>query len=196
MLSFIRYLFFAVCAKLKLKCKKIEKSIEINLATETQNNMLIYNSKLIKGLEKDHQVLLSLHTYILKSAINKEYHALAKGMIDFSEILITHLRKESIDLYMYLEFVVIKADETDTRETFRSFRLEMKNISIKVSSILHHYENTPVTDQTVEKFLIDFKELGEILVDRIQREEKILYPIYINLKKEQNHHLNEISAHG
>ncbi len=47
MLSFIRYLFFLVCAKLKLQCKKIEKPIEISHVIETQNNMLVYNSKLI-----------------------------------------------------------------------------------------------------------------------------------------------------
>ncbi len=198
MLNFIRYLFFATCEKLKLKCKKIEKSTAMNHADKAKknNNLLFYNSKLINGLEKDHQVLLSLHAYIMKSATNKEYNSLSKAMVDFSEILTTHLRKESIDLYMYLEFVVIKTDETDTRETFRAFRLEMKKISITVSSILHHYENTPVTDQTVEKFLIDFKELGNILVDRIQREEKILYPIYVSLQKEENSPLKEISAHA
>ncbi|MCK5812865.1 MAG: hemerythrin domain-containing protein [Cocleimonas sp.] len=191
MLSFIRHLFFLVCEQLNLKCKKRKNDSDHSIKIKKENKVIIYNSELIRVLEKDHQVLLSLHAYLMKCAINKEYESLVRAMNDFSSILATHLRKESIDLYMYLEFIVVKADETDTRETFRSFRLEMKKISIQVSSILHHYENTPVTDQTVEKFLIDFKELGEILVDRIKREEKILYPIYINLKKEEDGQLKK-----
>jgi hypothetical protein len=160
----------------------VDSSVKNKKAT---NGVLVYNSGLIHVLEDDHKVLLSLYTHIMKCATNKQYNALKKGLNDFGERLTTHLRKESIDLYMYLEFVVVKADAVETRETFSSFRLEMKEISIAVSSVLNHYDNTPVTNETVDKFLIDFEELGVILVDRIKREEKTLYPIYMNLKKEQ-----------
>jgi hypothetical protein len=190
MFTFIRYLFFIVCEKLKLNCKKIKLETHLNVASppkkRQKKQILVYNSELIHSLEQDHQVLLSLYTDIMKYATNRQYHSLAQGLNDFSERLTTHLRKEGIDLYMYLEFVVAKRDAVDTRETLRDFRLEMKEISIAVSSVLHHYENMPVTHETVEKFLIDFKELGRILVDRIAREEKTLYPIYMNLKEETN----------
>jgi len=190
MFGFIRYLFFIVCEKLKLKCKKIKVDTHLNVASSPKKRqkkqILVYNSELIDSLEQDHQILLSLYTDIMKYAANREYTLLAQGLSNFSELLTTHLRKESIDLYMYLEFVVVKGDAVDTRGTLRAFRLEMKEISIAVSSMLHHYENMPVTYKTVEKFLVDFKELGRILVDRIAREEKTLYPIYMNLKEETN----------
>ena len=149
---------------------------------EKQGQILTYKSNLIPVLKEDHQALLPLHTSILWYANNRKYKELEKGLNAFGERLKIHLRKETIDLYIYLEFIIAKEIEIKQRKTFREFRLEMKRISVAVSSALNQYENTPITDETVKQFLIDFKELGRILIDRIEKEEKMLYPIYTNLK--------------
>jgi hypothetical protein len=148
--------------------------------TEHKENVIPYNAQLITGLKAEHQELLMYYTRIMRHANNKQYTQLTLGLNQFSELLKSHLRKESIYLYMYLEFVIVKKKGMKDRKTFRDFRLEMKNISMAVSSAINLYINTPVTDQTVDQFIQNFTEIGNILVDRIKREEKNLYPIYLN----------------
>lgn len=182
MFKFIRNLFFFKMNPLLASPQDMENILVIDNPSTTayQKKIIPYNAQLITGLEADHQELLLYYSKIMKYANNKQYTQLTLSLNQFSKLLKSHLRKESISLYMYLEFVIVKKKGMKDRKTFRDFRLEMKSISMAVSSAINLYTNTPVTDQTVDKFIQDFTEIGNILVDRIKREEKKLYPIYLN----------------
>ena len=147
-----------------------------------RRELIPYNNRLIPLLEEDHKKLLSIFTSIVGHASDRNYAALTLGLNDFSDLLKNHLRKEGLDLYMYLELVVGKEEGQNDSKVFREFRLEMKGIAVAVSSAINKYTNIPVTDDTVDQFISDFTDLGDVLVDRIEREEQILYPIYENHK--------------
>jgi hypothetical protein len=176
----IKNIFFWKWNLLTVTCQDtIAVSAENNSSKkESKKHIIPYKPNLIADLESDHKNLLISYKRIMNSADKKQYAKLTLCLNGFSELLKSHLRKESIYLYMYLEFVIGKENGIMDSKIFRAFRLEMKNISVAVSGAINLYTNTPVTDETVDKFIKDFSEIGSILVDRIEREEKNLYPIY------------------
>lgn len=60
----------------------------------------------------------------------------------------------------------------------RDFRVEMMQITGTVMGTIHKFENTNLNDESVNRFIDDFGKLGEVLVDRIKREEAYLYLMY------------------
>lgn len=148
----------------------------------TEIKTVAYNSDLIMSLEADHKVLLSSYVRIMKYARNKQYAKLTLELNDFSDILKAHLRKEEHSLYMYLEFVLGDKNKKRHREEFRDLHLEMKSIAKAVTTGISKYTNIPVTNLTIEQFIIDFTVLGSVLSKRIKKEEDKLYPIYLSNK--------------
>ena len=63
------------------------------------------------------------------------------------------------------------------------FSSEMKDISISIFAFLTQSPFIPVNENNINVFIEEFQKLGLQLQDRIQREEKILYPIYKNSRK-------------
>jgi len=145
-----------------------------------EKELIPYNDKLIEILEADHKILLKVYTEIMEQAGKKDYSSLTTLLKTFLKILRKHLSKERIDLYMYIELVLSKKLKNYDKKVFRDLRLELSTIAIKASSALNQYIHTPVTDKTVKQFTKDFTALGGVLVNRIEREEKNIFPIYSN----------------
>ncbi len=60
----------------------------------------------------------------------------------------------------------------------RDFKQEMQVIGGQVMGILNKYSKTSINRSAIPGLIADFTAMGNILVDRIQREESILYPMY------------------
>lgn len=178
MFKFIRKLFFGKKELLPPSPQKSNESIIKQVPKTKIKSVIPYNPELIEGLQEDHKALLTIYSKIMEHAKAKQYAELTFGLDGFDELLKSHLRKESHELYMYLEFVVAKDEGNEDRKMFRDFRLEMKEIAVTVRGFVNQYTNIPVTNTTVDQFIADFTQLGGVLVERINREEKNLYLIY------------------
>ncbi len=139
-----------------------------------------YKENLVINLEADHQELLSLYQKIMTEAKNNSFHTLHIELSTFKIKLKEHLAKEFKDLYVFIEFVV--ADGSD-KSSVREFRSEMNTIAIQVMNTLNQYQQSHVNKNNIDEFIKSFEAIGGILVDRIMREETLLYPMYAKYGK-------------
>jgi len=151
-----------------------EKAVSPSPSKNTKKAVIPFNPELISSLTSDHHKLLESFKLILESAKKKHYPLLMTTLNEFSNTLNAHLSREGVELYVYLELTALG----DDRQTFRDFRIEMGEIASTVTNVINTYKNSPVTDENVEQFTKDFSGLGGVLVDRIDREEGTLYPLY------------------
>lgn len=70
------------------------------------------------------------------------------------------------------------ADELNS-DLVKGFRREMDSIARIAMSFLKKYEMIGVDAELAKLFAADFEQLGKVLVERINREESVLYPLYL-----------------
>lgn len=140
-----------------------------------------YNYKLIETLENEHKELLRVYRSLMQSTEERQYKLIPLQIKEFCMCLTEHLRHEDSELYIYLDYYHLKRNKLEEQEVLKDFRSEMKEITIELESMLHQSPNLPVTDKTLKGFLLEFKAIGNILMNRIRREESVLYPLYENL---------------
>lgn len=167
------------------KVDNVGQSAEITSASQLKKKPpLPYNSKLVDMLKSEHVDLLGLYKKLMKSADERDFDSIPFHLIKFNQTLTDHLKHEDSELYIYMDYYHERGNFFSEQAMLNDFRSEMKEITIELSSIINQSPNIPVTDRTIDGFLFDFKLIGEILHDRIHREETVLYPLYNNLKPE------------
>ncbi len=141
-----------------------------------------YDHQLLDRLHGDHKSLLQIYTDIAQAAEKRNYKVVMDRLARFRIGLTDHLLTENVKLYVYLDNEM--ADNEMNSELIRSFRREMDDIGKTVMGFLRGYQGSGVDDTNVAKFSADFAKLGEVLGDRIQREESTLYLLYGQLAQE------------
>jgi len=149
-----------------------------------------YDANLVINLKNDHQELLTIYKSIIQSLDQQNYKPHMQGLdqqifnsinellSEFGTALKSHLLKEHVELYIYLEQILAK--DRHAYDLMHSLRLEMDEISAGVMGFLNTYHASPVNAQNAENFRRDFKKIGQVLASRIRREEESLYPLYAN----------------
>ena len=158
---------------------------DINLNKQSQSfasDLPSYDKTLISTLEHDHEDLFNLYNQVLASAKNEEFSTLQLSLVEFATSFTTHIKVEDEQLYGYLIFLASHKSELE-QKVVADFADEMKEISSSIFNILSHSPYIPVSKQTVVEFTQEFENIGALLTDRIEREEKVLYPIYKNSQK-------------
>jgi len=159
-----------------------EQKAEIKSATQHKKPPpKPYNSELVGVLKSEHVDLLRLYKQLMASADERDFDAIPFHLIKFNQTLTEHLKHEDSDLYIYMDFYHERGNFFNEQAMLKDFRSEMKEITIELSSLINQSPNIPVTDRTIDGFLFDFNLIGEILQDRIHREETVLYPLYNDL---------------
>ncbi|NIP74050.1 MAG: hemerythrin domain-containing protein [Gammaproteobacteria bacterium] len=136
-----------------------------------------FDPDLINQLKGDHQALLKLYGEIKSAFDAQKYDTVAKKLGDFRSALQAHLLTENIRLYIYLSHM-FKSDDINF-ELVRGFRKEMDGIAKAVMDFLKKYDAIGVDPKLAPDFAKDFAGIGEVLGARIQKEEKTLYPLYM-----------------
>jgi len=158
--------------------KEFSKKFNKDSVSKTiENDLPAYDTGLIDALKNDHQELLELFNKVLESAKNNEFSTLQFGLVEFATSFTTHIKKEDEQLYNYLK--ILASNKSDLEQKIVSeFASEMKNISISIFSIISQSPHIPVDIDNIDAFIYEFEKIGGLLKDRIEREEKVLYPIY------------------
>lgn len=144
-----------------------------------KNDLPAYDLSLVGSLKYDHEQILVIYENIISAAEEKEYPKIQLLLKDFTVALTNHIQQEDEQLYGYLKTLAEQESKT-TKKVIDRFTSEMKNISIEIFSFLSQSPCIPVNDNTVDKFIVRFNEIGKELLNRINHEEKVLYPIYAN----------------
>lgn len=164
------------------------KSTKSNTKSQSHKNrttLPTYDISLIGALESDHDQILALYRNILQQAIEKDYAVLQLTLVEFATAFTNHIQVEDDNLYSYLKTMASTKSSTE-QKVVANFSSEMKNISISIFSFFSQSPFIPVNENNIDHFIAEFKQMGTLLEDRIQREEKILYPIYKSSRKVVN----------
>lgn len=136
-----------------------------------------YSPELIPQLLDDHAFLYKTYEKIQQCFAQKDYRSVAKLLGEFRSTLQGHVLKENVRLYIYLERTLGR--HPTSGELIQEFRREMDGIARTVMTFLKKYEALDVDRNLAASFKQDFTALGELLTQRLKREEGTLYPLYM-----------------
>lgn len=146
-------------------------------ATTAPGTQIRYSPTLIDELKNDHQQLLAIYMAIKASFEQGDYPAVSQQLNEFRAGLHGHLLTENVRLYIYLDRS-LGHDEMNS-ELIRGYRREMDTIGKTVLNFLKKYEAIGVDKELATPFAKDFAAIGAVLVERIKKEESVLYPLYM-----------------
>ncbi len=135
-----------------------------------------HDPELIVSLKEDHRRLLTSFRSIAAAAVAGELVAVQNHLGQFQTMIMDHLLKENVRLYVYLEHLL--QNDPVSHEMMHGFRHEMDGIGRVVVGFLTKYKAIASHPELAAEFSADLKGIGEALVARIKREEDILYPMY------------------
>ncbi|SCZ58485.1 hemerythrin domain-containing protein [Thiohalomonas denitrificans] len=136
-----------------------------------------YSPELVEKLKEDHKDLIELYGQIAEEFAQADYKAVSQSLARFRGLLQGHLLTENVRLYIYLDRQF--AHDDTKSELIRKFRREMDGIGRAATNFLRKYEAIGVNTELADAFKRDFNEVGQVLVQRIEREESTLYPLYM-----------------
>jgi hypothetical protein len=159
--------------------KKKKRSIEIAPSNiiSASNEGVAFDNNLIDTFQAEHQDLLRLFGDIKVAAEKDDFKRVQIKLKKFTSILRGHLLTENVKLYVYLTKEL--AHDPENKEIILSFRREMMQIGKVVNQFVTRYDRPLWSLGMRQHFLPELLSIGEVLVERIQREENTLYPLYM-----------------
>lgn len=136
-----------------------------------------YHPDLVDQLIGDHRKLVEMYQEIKAQFSAGNFTAVSMKLDELRIALQGHLLTENVRLYIYLERCL--AGDEINYDLIRGFRREMDGIGRSAMNFLKKYEAIGVDRELASAFIKDLDAVGAILVDRIQREESVLYPLYM-----------------
>jgi regulator of sigma D len=135
-----------------------------------------YSAELIDGLKDDHADLVRRYGEIEQLALKGTYGAIPMALAGFKNKLDVHLLHENLQFYCYLEQRL--ARRADSLALIKEFRGEMNAIARAVVNFVKKYRAEGVSAANSQAFLAELREMGALLAQRVEREEKDLYTLY------------------
>lgn len=146
-----------------------EKVGMVGIGVKRQDN-------LIKKLTDDHRVLMAQYGEIKHDADLENWHILEQRLGYFQVTLTDHLLVETVKLYSYLKQT--HRHDDDAYASIQDFTAEMSVIRKNVTSAIANFRDISVNTEKQKTFPEVWRAIGIALGNRIQREEKSLYPLY------------------
>ncbi len=169
---------FTFLSRSKAQKKAINNNTESTSFIPLPGTELNFYPDLIENLKDDHQNLLSIYSEMGDALEKENFNRLAELFNQFKVQLHRHILKENLKLYIYLTHAI--TNDQKSLNTIRELKSEMQKIGRAVNKFLEHYSQMPWTEEQKNSFPEEFNTTGSILVDRIEREEKNLYPLYLH----------------
>jgi hypothetical protein len=135
-----------------------------------------HSPRLVATLQRDHDELLRQHAEIERLATGRRFAELPAALAGFRSSFDLHVLDENLKFYGYVEERV--AGRPEDAELVRGFRSEMNSIARAVANFIKKYRSLGVDAATLPDFLVELRQVGLLLIKRIEREEKELYALY------------------
>jgi hypothetical protein len=131
---------------------------------------------LVPALKHDHKVLVQLFGQVGDQAGRGEFEQIPQMLMAFKVHLEGHLIAENVRFYNYVENTM--QGDAENTALIRSFRREMNAIARGVVDFVKKYQVARFDDALRQEFMADYRTVGGLLTQRIEREEASLYPLY------------------
>lgn len=136
-----------------------------------------YHPELVSQLEGDHQNLLRIMGTVAEALAVQDLKAVVQRLDAFRSAIQDHLLTENVRLYVYLEHALVQ--DPVSHALIHEFRREMDGIGKAVLNFLAKYRELETQPELLRTFGDDLNAVGKVLVERIRREEAMLYPLYM-----------------
>lgn len=133
-----------------------------------------YDSSLIKTLKKEHAILYSIYTEMLKTLQAGDPFKLTELMEKFKKEATNHILKEDEKLYSYL---ISQSKTAEEKEELEAMHKEMKDIVNNVVVFFNTFDSA-VMGSKKDIFKKGLEDIGVTLTARIEKEETYLYTLY------------------
>lgn len=140
---------------------------------------LHYDPGLVRELKADHQALLEAFGQLGMAHRAGDQAGAAARLETFGELLAAHLAKEDARFYTYLDQALARAEDAATHFLVQKSRAEMDAIGEAALGFVQKYRTIAADRRLADSFAADFAAMEKILAERVQGEEKILYPMYL-----------------
>ena len=140
------------------------------------SNGIQYTPNLIESFERDHRALLHSYGRLVKTANKADFPTFQTELALFKSMLVSHLLKEAVKLYIYLRQQF--KDNEAIHSLVTSYKVEMDGIGRVAMGFIDAYLTAPADVVDFAKMSTQLNEIGKVLGDRIRREESELYPLY------------------
>lgn len=135
-----------------------------------------FDAQLVPQLTHDHRELVHAYEQIGLLPERDRWDLLPAQLLSFKSLLEAHLLAENVRFYNYVEYTL--RDDEENFSLIRDFRREMNAIARGVIEFVKKYQQPLVSSAERGAFLADYRHVGALLVQRIEREEGSLYPLY------------------
>lgn len=147
-----------------------------HLAALRREQSINYSPQLIGRLCGDHAALLAMYQSVVDMLQQQRYAQIPAALGSFKSKFDVHILNENLRFYCYLE-QKLRAQPAELT-TVKEFRREMNVIARGVVNFVRQYQTTGVSAANQQGFADDLRQIGALLVQRIQREEEDLYTLY------------------
>ncbi len=153
------------------------KMAQMKRAKTAAKKGVSYDERLIENLESDHEMLVDIFSKIWRDGYEaSNYKALSNLLSEFKTLFQSHLLKENVKFYAYLEQSM--KDDSHSLGVVREFRKDMNDIANAVITFCKTYDKPEYTKVNQDSFKEDYQAIGQALVRRVQLEERDLYSLY------------------
>jgi hypothetical protein len=139
-----------------------------------------YSPSLLDDLRGEHEQLFALHGAIMAAHAAKSVSTIAPLLKEFEALLNGHMITERVHLYAYMDGFFSHDDST--RRMVRDYRIEMDRIGDSVAKLLRKYRDADPDSLLLCGFHSDLEYIGQLLSERIRREDDSLYPLYMPIR--------------
>lgn len=158
------------------KDERNQPEFGVDTVSPTPGKPIQYDTELVPTLKSDHNRIIHLYGSIGLKLNNRKFYELQDELLVFKTHLQGHLLVENVRFYNYLEQKL--ADDPLNYELMRDFRREMNHIAQAVVNYVKKYRSCRFTDSVVEEFTKEYQKVGQLLQERVNREESGLYVLY------------------
>lgn len=164
--------------KRKEAARQAAKDLRDLKQSNANSKGVTYDSGLIQSLEKDHEMLVEIFGKIWSQGYEKsDFDAVCFHLSDFKALFQSHLLRENVKFYVYLEQALRK--DSHSLSIVKEFRKDMNDIANAVIGFCKKYDKPEYTEVAHEAFKADYQAIGQALVRRVQLEERDLYSLYV-----------------
>lgn len=136
------------------------------------------NRNYLNDLKNDHKTIMQILDDIKGFTQTKDIPGITGRMDQLKNGLLAHLKKEDDKIYADLLNVAKERNIELVTITINTFSTAMKGIAARVLKFFDKYSNKEEIARLTTEFYKDFQETYEDILKRVDREEKVLYPMY------------------
>ncbi|HJX18535.1 MAG TPA: hemerythrin domain-containing protein [Acidiferrobacterales bacterium] len=135
-----------------------------------------YDPLLIQRLQSDHQRMLDLFTQTQVLLSTHDYDGVRRKLGELRIILQDHLMTTNVKFYVYVSRQL--AGDAAKTAIINEYRRDMLRNSRQIMDFLRTYSGARLDDTFADVFQVELLVIGAALVQRIEREQNSLFPLY------------------